>query len=269
MKKGLDAYKIKIIALLFMIVDHVYKTFNAPVHGFQLGESWPQWIPVTSRFVAPVFLFLVIEGFYYTRSRGKFLLRLLVAELVMTVGSIPVNYLVHKEDLLTGKMNFTSLIHIQGIFLSLALSLAFIWCLENVKQGKNRVLNIFLVIIVTALSFLIGAGIYYLPFAFFMWLFRGRKGLMSLGIIAWCAVLLIQALHSYSVVTGAGAVITGGLYSHLCFDNEWGCFLVIPFIFLYNGERGKNTAFSKYLFYVFFPVHLWILEIARFIIFKQ
>ena len=71
MKKGLDAYKLKLIALLFMITDHVYSYLNAPVHGYQAGASWPQWIPVLTRFVSPLFLYLMIDGFYHTSSRKK------------------------------------------------------------------------------------------------------------------------------------------------------------------------------------------------------
>ncbi len=268
MKKGLDAYKLKLIALIFMIVDHVYKAFDGPLHASQPGECWPQWLPVTARFVMPLFLFLMIEGFYHTRSRIKYLLRLFGAELVMTIGSIPVNYYTHVVDPVTGEMTFKSLVHMTGIFYGLGCLLGFVWCLDNFKQGKNRVLNIFLAIVWAVLSFF-GTGLYLLPLAFFMWLFRGRKVLISVGTIAWSAVLLMQTLTSYNEMLAAGSGPIGGLYTHLCYDNEWAMFLVIPFIFLYNGERGKNTAFTKYFFYVFFPVHLWILAIARFAIFKQ
>ncbi|WP_230203571.1 TraX family protein [Bacillus massiliigorillae] len=31
----------------------------------------------------------------------------------------------------------------------------------------------------------------------------------------------------------------------------------IPFILLYNGESGVNNTFTKYMFYFFYPLHLW------------
>ncbi|MEA4876090.1 TraX family protein [Anaerorhabdus sp.] len=40
----------------------------------------------------------------------------------------------------------------------------------------------------------------------------------------------------------------------------------MPFIYLYNGERGPNTKFSKYIFYIFYPVHIWILYIIATVI---
>ena len=58
--------------------------------------------------------------------------------------------------------------------------------------------------------------------------------------------------------------IKKGIFEY--FDNEWAMLLVIPFILLYNGKRGINNAsFSKYMFYVVYPVHLWILMILNFV----
>ena len=80
MKRGLDVFKLKLISLVFMITDHVYSYLNGPVHGYQAEALWPQWIPLLTRFVSPLFLYLMIEGFYHTRSRKKYLTRLLKFE---------------------------------------------------------------------------------------------------------------------------------------------------------------------------------------------
>lgn len=47
------------------------------------------------------------------------------------------------------------------------------------------------------------------------------------------------------------AVMTGiqtktGLYSVLTFDSEWMMISVLPFIWLYNGQRGKYQIFLLY-----------------------
>ena len=49
----------------------------------------------------------------------------------------------------------------------------------------------------------------------------------------------------------------------LCINCEWMTFIVIPFIFLYNGEEGKKSKFGKWFFYVFYPLHLWVIEVVR------
>jgi len=46
--------------------------------------------------------------------------------------------------------------------------------------------------------------------------------------------------------------------------NQWYSLLVIPFILLYSGKRGKVN--TKYFFYIFYPAHLAILQAIAWII---
>ena len=100
-----------------------------------------------------------------------------------------------------------------------------------------------------------------LPVTFIIWFFHNSKPLQCTGICIWSLILLAHTLISY-LTNNPGC----SLYSYLCFDNEWAMFPVIFLIFPYNGKRGRNTAFTKYMFYVIYPVHLWILMILRYII---
>lgn len=259
--KGIDSYRLKLIALIFMVMDHICSELNVPAHTRLGWPTWPQWIPVITRFVSPLFLYLMIEGFYHTRSRIKYVRRLFITGSVMMGGNVLINYIFHNVDSDTGKYTFRSLISGHDIFLTLAVLFVFIWCLENIKQKEHKGICIILAIVSALFSVVLEGGIYLLPIAFICWFFRGSKPLQCVGIGVWSVVLLVLALISYS---DSGA----SLYTHLCFDNEWAMFLVIFFILLYNGERGKNTKFSKYLFYVIYPIHLWILMIARFMILK-
>ncbi|MBR6256621.1 MAG: hypothetical protein IKR23_04505 [Lachnospiraceae bacterium] len=261
MKRGLDVFKLKMIALVFMITDHVYSYLNGPVHGYQAEALWPQWIPLLTRFVSPLFLYLMIEGFYHTRSRRKYLTRLFVTALIMWCGNVMINFLFHNVNPSTGKYSFSSLISGHNIFLTLAVLFVFIHCLENIKQHEKTILNCFLAFIMAVLSIVLEGGFYLLPVTLIVWLFRNKKSLQCAGIAVWSIALLLHTLISfYSGNTGTT------LYSYLCFDNEWAMFPVILFILLYNGERGRNTAFSKYMFYIIYPVHLWILMIIRYCI---
>ena len=250
MKKGLDSYKLKLIALFFMILDHLHT-------HLWFYATWPQWLSIVTRFVSPLFLYLMAEGFYHTRSRKKYLIRLFTAALIMLGGNIAINLYFHNVDPSTGKYRFYSLIGPNNIFLTLALLFALICCMENVKNRKNRILNVFLAFLVAFLCMFSEGGIYLLPIAVILWIFHGKKHMQCIGIAGFCALLLIHTLVSF----------VGGstLYSYLCFDNEWAMFLVIPFILLYNGDRGRNTVFTKYLFYVIYPVHIWILMIIKFV----
>ncbi len=45
------------------------------------------------------------------------------------------------------------------------------------------------------------------------------------------------------------------------FEFQWMMIAALPFIILYNGERGRYSL--KYLFYAFYPLHIWILYFIR------
>ena len=259
--KGIDSYRLKLTALIFMLLDHICSELNVPAHTRLGCPLWPQWIPVITRFVSPLFLYLMVEGFYHTRSRIKYLRRLFIAGAVMMGGNVLINWIFHNVSSATGKYTFRSLIEGHDIFLTLAVLFGFIWCLENIKQKEHRGISIFLAIVTALSSLVLEGGFYLVPLAFIFWFFHNSKPLQCVGTGIWSLVLLALALISYS---GSGTT----LYTHLCFDNEWAMITVIPFILLYNGERGKNTKFTKYLFYVIYPLHLWILMIARYMILK-
>lgn len=259
MERGIDAYKLKLIALVFMIMDHI--------NTYALFHRGGQWIPVITRFVSPLFVFLMIDGFYHTRSRKNYFIRLFVAAMIMWTGNTIINYIFHSVDYYTGQYTFHSLV-LQGynIFLTLALAFAVIWCLENIRHHENVAMNSILAII-CALACISGyteGGMSVLSIAVILWFFHGKKNLQCIAVGILCLVRLILTLTRFAL-GGTGTT----LYSYMCFSNEWAAFLVIPFILLYNGERGKNTKFTKYLFYVVYPAHLWILMITRYLIEQQ
>jgi len=37
--------------------------------------------------------------------------------------------------------------------------------------------------------------------------------------------------------------------------------LIIPMLHFYNGKIGKYSAQLKYLFYIFYPLHLWLIHL--------
>ena len=48
-------------------------------------------------------------------------------------------------------------------------------------------------------------------------------------------------------------------FDMFCVNSDWMTFMVIPFIFLYNNEEGRKG--GKWFFYIFYPVHLWVIAI--------
>ena len=79
---------IKLIALLSMLIDHV-------------GEFIPQspiWFRYIGRLSAPLFFYCSAWGFYYTRNRKKYMLRLYFLGILMSLGNICLYYFVGKAS---------------------------------------------------------------------------------------------------------------------------------------------------------------------------
>lgn len=60
----------------------------------------------------------------------------------------------------------------------------------------------------------------------------------------WASVLLL----------GGGLVLLGAAYGGM----QWYALLALPLLLLYSGQRGKANL--KYFFYIFYPVHLVVLQ---------
>lgn len=250
--RGLDAFSLKLFAMLCMLLDHV-NTYIA--HGFS-----PEWVSLIPRFVAPLFVFFLVEGFFHTHSRRAYAIRLYAGAAIMMAGNIAINAAFQNADPLTGQVTIYSLIQGHDIFLTLAVFLSIMCLAERARDAESpmatRITAAAGTLALCALSLICEGGIYLLPVLFCFYVFRARRGLALGGIALWCTVLFANAFLGWQ----SGATGTT-LLGTLCFDGEWAMVAVIPLVALYNGTRGPNTPAAKNLFYWFYPVHLWTLMI--------
>nr|WP_278335426.1 TraX family protein [Clostridium peptidivorans] len=61
-EKGLTGFQLKIIGLLLMIFDHIHEFFNF-AGDIPVAFNW------VGRIVAPIFIFMTVEGYTHTRSK--------------------------------------------------------------------------------------------------------------------------------------------------------------------------------------------------------
>ncbi|WP_269477065.1 TraX family protein [Hominibacterium faecale] len=245
----LNGFQIKLIALVFMILDHVNKTFYGVL---------PAWVEFLPRFVAPLFVYLMIEGFFHTRSRKKYQIRLYAAAAVMLCGNVIINFFTHTTDPMTGKMTFFSLMSGNNIFMTLAVLFSIVWLLDSMRRTKKlAAAKGLLTLGLMAACLVCEGGIYLLPMALIMFLCKNKARLQYVLILLFCGILLAKAIFSYAGMTD----IYSSLYQYLTFDSQFMMAAVIPFMMLYDGTRGYNGRFAKDLFYIIYPAHLWLLMI--------
>ena len=65
---GLTGFQLKVIALVLMVLDHIH-------YFFDFTGVIPTFFSMLGRLSAPIFLFIVIEGYTHTRSKRKYFLR--------------------------------------------------------------------------------------------------------------------------------------------------------------------------------------------------
>lgn len=242
-------FTLKIIALIFMIVDHVHTYLRVG----------PEWVSLLPRFVAPLFVYFLVEGFFHTRNWKKYFQRIFIFALIMLAGNMVINYTFHSVNPITGQMDFYTLQQGNNIFLTLSVYLLILKLLQLTKNNKGikRYASILGIALLSVLSLPFCEGsLYLLPLLFLFYFAYNKKKIIYIGITAWSLVLFVKALISY--YSGGTGI---SLFSTLCFSSEWAMIATIIPIYLYSGERGNNSNTAKWLFYIVYPAHLWILKV--------
>lgn len=110
----LDSFTLKMIAIITMVIDHVGYIFFPEDMVFR----------AIGRIAFPIFCFLIVEGFHYTRSHTNYLIRLCVFAIL---SEVPFD--------LAFFGTVMDWCH-QNVFLTLAFGLATIFCLEEMNTKK-------------------------------------------------------------------------------------------------------------------------------------
>ena len=216
-KIGLTNNQLKLIAMISMVFDHM---------GLLL---FPQTIAfrILGRIAFPIYAFLIAEGCKHTKNKKKHL------GLIAGMGTAyQIVYSVIFNDLYI------------NILLTFSLAIALIYAIESFAKNKstvNRILmlltigSIFFVgylcpIIFEDYGFYIDYGIWGITLPALMYLCKGKwTRIVFLILFLAARACFVPSIHLYT-------------------------FLSVPFIALYNGERGK--AKMKYFFYIFYPLHI-------------
>lgn len=227
----LNRTQLKYIAVVAMLLDHVGMMF-IPV-STPLGTA----CRIIGRLTAPIMCIFLAEGYRYTKSKGKYAVRLFLFALI----SQPFYAFAHGKTILDADFN---------MIFTLFLSFVMLWCFENFENTFLKVLAVGIIVYaskygdwgITAPLWILGfycfgndrkkALIYYLSVTAF-WLVRATINCIDKG-FPW--------------------------YGEYC---QLGLLLFPFMLFSYNGEKGSDGRFSKWFFYVFYPLHLFVLTIIK------
>jgi len=267
--KNLNITQLKLVAMTLMVLDHTYEFFSYT----NLIPIWFTWI---GRLVFPIFMFTMSEGFYYTKSKEKYMLRLYTASALMGIFNYLIVAIFPRVD------GFSILNNIFGTFFITVFYLYFIEKLKENKSNDKSILSVIAVMVVPILlsiipalinfisykfEFNISSGIFVLingliPSPLFV---EGGPFVVILGIIIYnlrhnrTKQVIVYVVICLSLYTGGGFNIQNLLYVNY----QWMMVFSALFMLFYNENKGKGY---KYLFYLFYPIHIYIIYIISVII---
>jgi hypothetical protein len=263
-----------------MTIDHLAAYgFEIPVFGAHFNT-----LRIIGRIAAPLFFFAITESVKHTRSRKKLLLRLYLGAVGTGLFVAITNLLFHNS---IGRFLQSNILH---DYLYTAL---YIILIEQIisgfkeKQWKQSLLA-FAGIVATCIPHFIAWGIYEFPYANYgfspetVWTIRDFAGSFVVSPLGaeYTILFIIMGILMYFAGNKYGKAAVLVLFGCLCYfgynieflRNSFGAVLgypqyymifAVPFILLYNGEKGRG---SKYFFYVYYPVHRYIISVAAFIL---
>lgn len=222
----LNGAELKYIAFLSMLIDHVNNGVVTPLldgKGTLLFIS--NIFSILGRIAFPIFIFFIVEGFFKTKNRKKYLFNLV---LFGVISEVPF-------DMFTSKVFYNP--NWNNMMFTLALCLVTVWIIDEVK---DRISNKFL------------------------WYGVSLVIVMAFGLLAmqlsldydYHAIILAYIFYIFYDKPVLGAAI-----GYVSIIKELYSFLGFAMTIIYNGKRGKQ---NKWVNYFFYPVHLLILGIIRF-----
>lgn len=219
--------QLKYIAFLSMLADHVNK---ALIYPFLSGEGILQHISdvfdIFGRIAFPLFAFFLVEGFFKTGNRKKYLASLLIFGII---SEIPF-------DMALSGVFFEP--NSNNIMFTLALMLITIWTIDILKEKMQNMskytwypVSFVIVGIMCIISMVTGLDYEYhaIMIGYLFYIFYNKR--------------------VFAIFLGYLAI----------FKEVWSL-LGFSLILTYNGKRGKQNKLFNYCFY---PVHLLILGILR------
>lgn len=222
----LSGAQLKYIAFVSMVIDHANKALIYPILDGGTLLALSDIFDVLGRIAFPLFAFLLVEGFFHTRSRKKYMMWMLGFGVVSEV----------PYDMMASGVLFDP--RSNNVMFSLAIALLTIWIVDEIRQrlkGRKAVLWIIPAVLIAAVMSLaaMGASVDYEQYA----------------------VIAVFIFYMFRPIP----VLAAGL-GYLSMLKELWSVLGFALTLTYNGKRGKQI---KLLNYCFYPGHLLIIGAAR------
>lgn len=237
-------FSLKLTAAILMTLDHIGFYFPA-------APAWFRWL---GRGAYPLFLFCMAQGYAYTRSRKRYLLRLYLMSVFMTFLGLFLDAYIPSEGgygnhniflplFLTGVLISAAELYRQdrkqgGLLLGAAALVQVLYCLLPFLLPFTQNFSGDVLTGVVPNLAVNEYGFEFIALGMAMYFLRDRREALA-------AVYLIFCIYQFSA-----EALYGG------FPVQWMMALALPLMLRYNGEKGRGW---KWFFYLYYPAHTCLL----------
>lgn len=251
-------FSLKLLALFCMLCDHFAKVILArgvlvPALGWEMDLLLQTILLVLGRISFPIFAWFTAEGCQKTKNPKKYLLRLLAFAVISEIPFQLCFYGGSLANLQLGCHNviFTMFLGALGIFLGQRL--------QEKSLPKWFALGMpALLVIWWGYYFQTDYNAWGVGLIVLLYYFKDQRQKL-LFLTCWATVFML-IWHGWN---GETLVWLSGTNNYMLLLEWIGCLFAVGFLLCYNGERGKGC---KWLFYVFYPLHLFLLYLLRCIV---
>ena len=245
-KEGIPGSTLKIIAIVSMLIDHIAAIIlnDYLMQNIDLLQSTqvPKHLLVAyyttfamrciGRLAFPLFCFLLIEGYVHTHNKWKYAGRLF---LFAIISEIPFD-IANKQVIL----EFTY----QNVFFTLCIGLVVIILYEEITKRfeASKIKVVLLQSLVMVAGILLALLL--------------KTDYNCIGVLTIITMYHFRHNRKKEILFGSIALIMVGIIEILALA-------IIPLVTRYNGKRGIRL---KYVFYLFYPVHLLLLSLISYLL---
>ena len=273
---------LKLLAVVFMTIDHIGSFI----------PNMPLWLRVIGRLAAPLFLFCLVEGYYHTSNKKRYVWRFYCLGVLMAVANGVILYF-------SGGKSFDN-----NIFAAFFCILFMVYLSQStLKHKKMWIFSYVIASLVIAVFLMFCSELWNVPLYYIQLISAATGNFYTCegGILTtvWGLLLFVAYKNKKRLIVGT-TLYAFALYTNIRYrifsiitaiiDNliikkeinfftgfinyigiptmlsqyefysftglMWAGVFALPFMLLYNGKRGRGF---KYFFYLYYPLHIYIL----------
>ncbi len=247
--KILNKVHLQIIAIIAMTIDHIAWLIFP---GYPT-DIIPLLMHIIGRLAFPIMAYFIAQGYYYTRNRRKYLLRIFIFALISHVPYM-LQSIAFKEYGFLSLIPFATGSGINRFLNQTSVLWAYFIGLLMIMVDESKRLNNFIKVVLVMLLCLLAFPADWSCIASLVILSIATNKDKPLKQILWSMfyVSLYALIYALSIDVFYGILQLGVILA------------IIP-LYFYNGKKSNNEKVNKvmkWFFYIYYPLHLLILGLT-------